>query len=352
MPANFLDQLEQKCQKNWAFIKQAQDNATAQYETICTALKDGVGVTTSEDTVIVVFGSLARHEWTEHSDIDWTLLIDGQSHPEHRQITQEITKCFENNNFQEPGSSGTFGSMTFSHNLIHLIGGQHDTNINTTQRILLLLESKPLGPASRENESSAHMRVIRQIVDRYLQDDSNSSSPTGRNSGVPRFLLNDIVRFWRTMCVDFAYKAWEQENQNWALRNIKLRMSRKLIFASGLLICASNFINPVDNPQEVRRALMTKINQTPIEIVSNAVLNYAGNKVANDIFDNYNSFIEVLNDESKRTHLKCLKPEDAYKDKTFKDCRDISHTFNDGLLKLFLDSNERLTQFTREYGIF
>ena len=32
---------------------------------------------TSEDTSLVVFGSLARQEWTSASDLDWTYLIDG-----------------------------------------------------------------------------------------------------------------------------------------------------------------------------------------------------------------------------------------------------------------------------------
>jgi hypothetical protein len=35
--------------------------------------------------------------------------------------------------------------MAFSHDIIHQIGGQNDTNKNTTQRILLLLESAAMG---------------------------------------------------------------------------------------------------------------------------------------------------------------------------------------------------------------
>jgi hypothetical protein len=38
---------------------------------------------TSEDTSLVVFGSLARGEWTSGSDLDWTYLIDGGANSDH-----------------------------------------------------------------------------------------------------------------------------------------------------------------------------------------------------------------------------------------------------------------------------
>ena len=36
-----------------------------------------VQIDLSDDLSLVVFGSLARGEWTSGSDVDWTLLIDG-----------------------------------------------------------------------------------------------------------------------------------------------------------------------------------------------------------------------------------------------------------------------------------
>jgi hypothetical protein len=51
----------------------------------------------------------------------------------------------ENLSAKEVGREGLFGSMAFSHDLVHQIGGEDDTNRNTTRRILLLLESKVIG---------------------------------------------------------------------------------------------------------------------------------------------------------------------------------------------------------------
>ena len=44
---------------------------------------------------------------------------------------------------------------------------------------------------------------FRAVVDRYLEEDTNPVSHDQLRYRVPRFLLNDIARFWRTMAVDF-----------------------------------------------------------------------------------------------------------------------------------------------------
>ena len=54
---------------------------------------------------------------------------------------------------------------------------------------------------------------------------SAATWPTSRTTGQPpRFLLNDVVRYWRTICVDFEGKdARAGGDRKWALRNAKLR---------------------------------------------------------------------------------------------------------------------------------
>jgi len=69
----------------------------------------------SEDTSLVVFGSLARGEWTAGSDLDWTYLIDGQANSDHLRISQKIQEVLEEAHYLPPGGTGIFGNMQPRH---------------------------------------------------------------------------------------------------------------------------------------------------------------------------------------------------------------------------------------------
>jgi predicted nucleotidyltransferase len=96
----------------------------------------------SNDTSVVVFGSLARDEASAGSDTDWMLLVDGIADPLHVNCALEIERRLARLNAIPPAPEGTFGDLAFSHQILHWIGGEDDSNANTTRRILLLLESK------------------------------------------------------------------------------------------------------------------------------------------------------------------------------------------------------------------
>jgi predicted nucleotidyltransferase len=311
----------------------------------------------SDDTSLVVFGSLARGEWTSGSDLDWTYLIDGQANSDHLKISQRIRKVFLKAELQEPGQTGIFGNMAFSHDIVHQIGGQHDTNRNTTQRILLLLESRPIGA-----RTDAHERVLRAVINRYLEEDTHPLTRDARAVRVPRFLLNDIVRFWRTMAVDFASKQRDRAGEGWGLRNAKLRMSRKLIFASGLLVCFNANLDPTlqseistagnDVKLKLAGQIRNQLRNTPLEILVHSMENCGVSvDVAKRLFNSYAQFLDLLNDESSRESLKNLRAEDSRTDVIFQRVRQFSAEFEQSLNNIFFE-NSTISPLTKKYGVF
>lgn len=320
---------------------------------------------TSDDVDIVVFGSLARGEWTHGSDVDWTMLIDGQAKTDHRATARAVEKAladirFRGHSLKEPGGEGIFGNMAFSHDIVHHIGGQSDTNRNTTQRVLMLLEATALRDQDDEL-SGPFARISRQILNRYLHSDSIFHDEGEDQSRIPRFLLNDIVRYWRTMCVDFAYKDWEQAGKKWAIRNIKLRTSRKLLFFAGFLTVFSCFQNEslrrgglgsFDYLLKLQSHLLNFVRATPLNILAWTLRELSAIELCAEFLTNYESFLVEINDINVRKHLGDLCERDVYKDEDFLRCRKISHSLQATLQRLCFAFDTPLRQFTCEYGLF
>ncbi|HEX7378192.1 MAG TPA: nucleotidyltransferase domain-containing protein [Pirellulales bacterium] len=352
--------------RRWPALVAAREAADAVRAVLSSSLADAFGGYATQDVDVIAFGSLARQEWTSGSDVDWTMLVDGQATPDHRQMARQIATIISSVEFcgkklPNPGAEGIFGSMAFSHDIIHHIGGQADSNRNTTQRVLMLLEARPIRPGNYTGELGPYERVTRNILYRYLHDDTNFASAGAIGSRIPRFLLNDIVRYWRTMCVDFAYKEWEQAGGKWAIRNIKLRMSRKLLFVSGLLTVFSCFRND---------ALQIDVQNTDVYLpmmeahLAKFVRSTSGNILvwtldglglatqAANILTHYDEFLQRLDNADVRSHLGSLPAKDVYGDQHFLELRDISHQFQAALNEVFFVADTDLREFTLRYGVF
>ena len=355
-----LEQLEKRTKSDWAHLRVARAKSEQEYMEITAALRNFP----TADASVVIVGSLAREEFTPGSDIDWTLILDGMSRPQDEQLARDIRLALERIDRKQPGREGVFGRLVSSHDLIHRIGGETDTNANTTRRILLLLESVAIG------RPDAHGRVLNNILYRYLEEDRGLWFGSNQ-SKVPRFLFNDVARYWRTMAVDFAYKQRTRPEGGFLLRNTKLRMSRKLLYLAGMLVCFdchTRFEDPKERQEfykgkpveAVISRLRAVLDKPPLEILASSLLPYASfDESIKRLFTAYDEFVGMLADEkllksglTKRKHLDLLNVDDIEGDLVANDARDISHRFRDGITDLFLTKDTELGRLTLEYGVF
>jgi predicted nucleotidyltransferase len=346
-----ITQLAERIGEDWPSIRRADTETGERLARLVPVLEKA----TNPDVSVVVFGSLARREATHGSDVDWTLLVDGPSDPAHFDTAMLVDQELQRLGMKEPGAEGTFGGPAWSHDLIQRIGGSDDTNRNTTQRILFLLESAAIG------QDDAYHRVVRNILTRYISEDWGWVSGRGP-ARVPRFLQNDLARYWRTVAVDFAYKRRARGGQGWALRTVKLRLSRKMIYASGLLACFSCDLEDVipaeqstgEAPtQKVVAHLEDRFGLPPLDMMSRTLLDWPElDHASAEIFGAYDAFLHLIDDPDSLGHLAELSPEASSGDHLYAEAREISHRFQKGLDGVFFENSTRISELTRIYGVF
>ena len=351
MQTSALEKLKGGDLKRWIRIDEAAARSHVKADELAGLVGD---LLPTDEGSFIVFGSLARGEYTNGSDLDWTVLIDGRADSLHLEIIHSLKHRLEDAGFKVPGPTEVFGGLVFSHDIVHSIGGDEDTNRNMTRRLLLLLESTTVDTSSSRE---VHERILNAILSRYVKEDANFIVANRRKDRIPRFLLNDVVRFWRTMAVDYANKYRARRGDKWALRNIKLRMSRKLIFVSGILMCISWALQDREDKndeflvQKLVEYLRCWTQQTPLESLAGVVSQYAPD-LADDLFGNYDAFLGILGDDAKRVLLEELSPDEAYENELFLHAREIATKFDEALTNLLFDANEDLARLVKKYGVF
>ena len=148
-----------------------------------------------------------------------------------------------------------------------------------------------------------------------------------------------------------------------ALRNIKLRMSRKLLFVTGLLTVFSCYENrdlseifdPGDTGpyvREMQRHLARLALRAPLDILASEFMRVSLTSEAADLIDLYDVFLQKLDDRQLREYLKTVPPSNVYSDRRFMELRDLSHDFQNVLTKSFFIEDTLLRDFNIRYGVF
>lgn len=245
----------------------------------------------SSGIAVVINGSYARLEASSESDIDFFILAPkGVSKGSAEKIVSGVRKVLLEVVGTPPAEDGVFSSTVELGSLAKQIGGAKDSNSLITRRILFLTEGRAVvGKEVFDNERDAVLRV-------YVRN-------TLRDHQLGRFLLNDVIRFYRTMCVDFEHKT-VQSGKPWGIRNIKLVFSRKMLYFGGVLICAEIANKNYDAKIEAAKELMA---MSPIERVRKVC-----GAASDDALKEYDYFLSQMADPAVRSHLNGI-PEDRTK---------------------------------------
>jgi len=267
------------------------------------------------DCCIVAVGSYGRYEASEQSDLD-VYVIHSKKMPDEteREIVDIMRDTAKKVGIKYSGGFESISLDTMYKN----IGGKDDDNSSITNRILFLLESEYL-----YNEPF-FKKSYEKILKKYLKEVMRSDNKP------PRFLLSDIIRYYRTICVDYEFKTTEA-NKEWAIRNIKLRFSRKGLYFGGILILLNSF---------------NKHNSGRYDYIMNNLRIPFANKISHILLDQgiaddyknilvlYADFLHEIGRKSVRTHLDQLVKADRKADKVFFNLTELSRQFNANLLEL------------------
>jgi predicted nucleotidyltransferase len=263
---------------------------------------------------LVTMGSYGRKEASESSDIDCYVLFDSDKPGDAiKNELNQVQGVIRQHIAQEPGDTGTFGTsqpLLFS-NLLNNISSDEECTKDMTRRMLLLLEGDWLYGKDRFET------YRKELLKKYIGDHR-------KDNAIPRFLLNDIIRYYRTITTDFEYKTTAQK-KSWGLRSAKLRFSRQLLYFGGVIAVAE--IADVEVSERIDR--MLEILALPV-LQRIYELNPSGSGTA-DIFTQYNIFLDIVSDIIKRQELAELEKMDRYKSKTYVEIKEKSQAFTQAL---------------------
>ena len=156
---------------------------------------------------IFATGSFGRHELGEHSDLDLFIVDTAQEgHDDAEPISRldeyvlmaSLISAGEGAGFPKFSRDGEFLKTHGLGDLIQHLGRPTEDHLNIfTARMLLLLESHCL------MGQTAYDLAIRTVIGRYWAENGER-----HDHFRPAMLLNDIVRYWKTLCL--SYEGWRE----------------------------------------------------------------------------------------------------------------------------------------------
>ncbi len=241
-------------------LNQRRDQATERINKLLAEL--GTAESLCRDKACAyITGSVARGEASSHSDLDVFIVSKGtRQDPLLKRLDEilikaDLIQATKKLGFPPFSGDGEYLTSHVVSELTGALGKPHDDSSNTfTARLLLLLESKPL------LGKSIYEQVIDDVIAAYWKD-----YPDHKGQFQPAFLANDILRMWRTFCVNYEARTSSippEKKAKRKLKNFKLKHSRLLTCYSALLYLLAAYVESTTvSPEGVRHM----VSLTPTE---------------------------------------------------------------------------------------
>lgn len=242
---------------------------------------------------IYATGSFGRGEAHKHSDLD--LFIVGKSEEEGGRrlsaldeicVKADLIEATRELHIPEFSGDGQYLEHYTVQQLVKSLGTPEDDAENTfTARLLLLLESYPL------LEEAVYKEAIENVLAAYWRDYEGH-----KTDFIPAFLANDVLRLWRTFCVNYEARTSTEPELKRAkrrLKNYKLKHSRLLTCYSALLqlLCLYSerkTVSPADAAQMVSLSPTGRLEW----LLQQKSVNQA-HPVINELLDCYEKFLNI-----------------------------------------------------------
>ncbi|KAA3611181.1 MAG: hypothetical protein D8M58_14495 [Calditrichaeota bacterium] len=275
-----------KTYKSHSMLNKRATNSTERIDTLRkkfnNCLKDKF-----KDIVVYCVGSIGRGEVGNVSNLDLFILSKHEqkdiSKLDELLLLAEIININQQLDYPDFSNDGRFLKVYSLKDMLGKLDSPLDDYENSfTARMLLLLESKAI------HNNELYETFIVEIVDHYFRDKKDT------DKFKPLFLLNDILRYWRTLCLNYE-KTRNDKIKPWRKKNINLKYSRMLtIFGTILPIVAL----PVKNRDQFIE--LTKL--TPLERFSyglDIIGSYKTDKDYQKFLDLYENFLFCKENEKK-----------------------------------------------------
>jgi predicted nucleotidyltransferase len=233
------------------YLKKARSESTGRFEALRTELSEAERLIAGRACVYAT-GSFGRLEAGPLSDLDLFIVVTTQ-HSDKGKIRQldgieeiklkyHLITAVERQGIAKFDAGGRYLESHGIEDFVLALGSRNDDFQNTlTGRLLLLLESRPL------LGGDIYDRLLNDVVNAYFLD-----YPANKTKFVPSFLINDILRMWRTFCVNYEFDR-KKGNDDIKIKNLKLKFARMITCYSAILYLLSRHVGAGSvSPEDVK----------------------------------------------------------------------------------------------------